>query len=197
MKKFLTLGLFLFTTYASAQIQKDDWTVGGNFFASTTKLNKGTSRAFNASFGSNVGYFVRDGLRLGLSIQTHLSRSKEEGELRRKSKQISLGPTISYYLLLSKKTYWLNEFGYSTTLTEVSVKWSDEEDFSSSETTSIAVRGSTGIGYFLNNNWSIEATLTTQTGSLAYTRSSNYSDENLGFHTNIGFRYFITNRVRE
>ena len=203
MKKLLgALTLVLLqVTGVSAQIQKGDWLVGGNFFASTSKLNEGKTRSFSTALGSNIGYFVRDGLRLGLSVQTNLSRTREDGKLKAKHKQIDIGPTISYYLLLSNKIYWVNKFGYSTELYKSTNYWrfSDEEEASTYKGTRARIHGSTGLGYFLSSNWSIEGTLT---ASLTSSSNSYFEEdynnvnnnESLSLYTNIGFRYFITNK---
>lgn len=63
MKKLLLLGFLAFFGLSNAQIQKDNWMVGGNLFAAEFNLNKGSGYDF--AIQPKVAYFIKDNLAVG------------------------------------------------------------------------------------------------------------------------------------
>lgn len=99
-----------------------------------------------------------------------------------------IGPDISYYLLLSDKVYWVNDFNYSTVLFKSEYRRGTGDELSTFNNSRVTVHGSTGVGYFISSNWSVEGTL-----NVSLVDSRRFL-EGLVLYTNLGFRYFISNR---
>jgi opacity protein-like surface antigen len=88
MKKLITCLVIasVFTVTASAQTEKEDWMVGGDFRLNTTKNNTEIASA------PNVGYFIINNLAVGGNIIVDYTKLNDD-----KFTNFGIGPFIRYY----------------------------------------------------------------------------------------------------
>jgi len=93
MKKFLLFILLVTTTFiTNAQINKNNWMVGGSFAFSSSEVMDITTKT--TLFSPNLGYFFLDKFAGG--VKGNLSALKMEGEDVMSSSMF--GPYVRYYL---------------------------------------------------------------------------------------------------
>ena len=169
MKKNL-FGLLAFTMIglaASAQTEKDNFLVGGNFLLNTPKNNT------NIAFTPTVGYFLINNFALGANVNLSYSKSTA------KTTSFGVGPFARYYLgTLNIRPFGEADFNFTTTNTKVgSVKTSDNG-------TNFFLGA--GLAAFINRNVAVEG--------LAGYSHSNYSHSagSGGFNLRIGFQVYLS-----
>lgn len=170
MKKSLS-GLFVFMVIglaASAQTEKGNYLVGGNFELNTAKNN--TVIAFSPS----LGYFLINNFAVGANLNLSYTKS-----LNAKTTGFGLGPFARYYLgTLNIRPFGEADFNFTSQKTKVS----------SSSTT---VNGTSfflgaGLAAFINRNVAIE-------GLAGYSHSDYaHASGSGGFNLRIGFQVYLS-----
>ena len=169
MKKNL-LGLLTFMVIgiaASAQTEKGNYLVGGNFLLNTPKNN--TTIAFTPS----AGYFVIPNLAVGANLSLSYTKNTT------KTTALGIGPFARYYL----GTLNIRPFG------EADYNFTTAKSKFGSTTTSLNGTNfflGAGLAAFINRNVAIEG--------LAGYSHSNYSHSNGsgGFNLRIGFQVYLS-----
>ena len=100
MKKLLLFVLLITTTcIANAQINKNNWMVGGSFAFSSSEVMDITTKT--TLFSPNLGYFFLD--RFAGGIKGNLSALKMEGDEVLSTSMF--GPYVRYYLLKNEANF--------------------------------------------------------------------------------------------
>jgi len=180
----------------NGQIQKGNWLVGGsggfsfdNQNTSNFPTNNGSSSVNSKTstflLNSNIGYFIKDKLVIGVNPNLHLWNSKLNytnypnlnNNSNSKGSSIGLGLFTRYYLLNNNQNYnFIGEVSYGLD------KFTDEDTYL--KKTSISI----GPVLFLNKNTSLDFLLN-------YTNSSkNYPNNKIGndiISFNVGFQIYL------
>ena len=193
---FFILFLVFITQSANGQIQKGNWLVGGsggfsfdNQNTSNFPTNYGSSSVNSKTstflLKSNVGYFIKDRLAIGVNPNLYLWNSKLNytnypnlnNSSNSKGSSIGLGLFTRYYLLNNNQNYnFIGEVSYGLD------KFTDEDTYL--KKTSISI----GPVLFLNKNTSLDFLLN-------YTNTSkNYPNNKIGndiISFNFGFQIYL------
>jgi hypothetical protein len=185
-----------FIQSVNGQIQKGNWLVGGsggfsfdNQNTSNFPTNNGSSSVNSKTstflLNSNIGYFIKDKLVIGVNPNLHLWNSKLNytnypnlnNNSNSKGSSIGLGLFTRYYLLNNNQNYnFIGEVSYGLD------KFTDEDTYL--KKTSISI----GPVLFLNKNTSLDFLLN-------YTNSSkNYPNNKIGndiISFNVGFQIYL------
>ena len=186
----------LFIQSVNGQIQKGNWMVGGgggfsfdNQNTSNFPTNYGSSSVNSKTstflLNSNVGYFIKDRLVIGVNPNIHIWNSKinytnypilNNGS-NSKGSSLGLGLFSRYYFLNNNEKYnFIGELSYGLD------KYTDEDTYL--KKTSISI----GPVLFLNKNTSLDFLLN-------YTNSSkNYPNNKIGndiISFNVGFQIYL------
>jgi hypothetical protein len=185
MKKIFTTALVaLLGTGAFAQISQGTVSVQGsvNFGGSGSKYVNSPANTESISRSihlfPSVGYFVQDGLELGLGLGLNQGMSKykqDSGESRSKTQSISFSPYIRKYITLTDQLQ-LHGTGYVTGNIGNS-KYKDLHGSSYEETSTSSGYGlgfSPGLTYFATPKLGLTATF----GAFSYSRSKNTPKNN-------------------
>ena len=166
-KVILILAAFFFTNLTFAQINKGNWFVSGNstLQVSSSKVEGSSSSTTTVFFSPSFGYFVIDGLSVGVSANILNSDG---------STVYAFLPTASYYFQTqgSVKPFVEVGIGYG----KISV---DEES-----TGGLSFGGGAGITYFINQNVGLNI-------GLQYLRGDYDGAVNNTFGGAIGFSIFF------
>lgn len=169
MKRNLS-GLLMFMVIglaASAQTEKGNYLVGGNFLLNTPKNN--TTIAFTPS----AGYFVIPNFAIGANVNLSYTKTSV------KTTQFGIGPFARYYLgTLNIRPFGEADFNFTTAKTKVgSTK-------GSANGTNFFLGA--GLAAFINRNVAIE-------GLAGYSHSNySHSDGSGGFNLRIGFQVYLS-----
>ncbi|AZA89612.1 Uncharacterised protein [Chryseobacterium nakagawai] len=178
MKKVLLAGAVALFGLSNAQIAKGTTYLSGQVSYSQTEDNNDNSKVESIKVLPTVGYFVNTNLAVGLGLgykngkNTDTTTSPSGAtvtEIETSKPAFVVAPFVRKYWTLADKLYIFGqlevpmEFGQnkvegtstttnagSTTVTSVSTK---------NNYTSIGVNVKPGLDYFLNKNWTIEATI--------------------------------------
>ncbi|OCA78939.1 opacity protein [Chryseobacterium contaminans] len=179
MKKILLAGAVALFGLSNAQIAKGTTYISGQLGYSQNENNNNDTKIESFKVLPTVGYFVNTNLAVGLGVgykNDNVKVTKEEtmagstfvGENKNTTSAFVVAPFVRKYWTLGDKLYIFGqlevpmEFGQykeetESTLTTGSTvtrkSTSDKANY-----TSIGVNVKPGLDYFLNKNWSIEAT---------------------------------------
>ncbi|MCS4304671.1 outer membrane beta-barrel protein [Chryseobacterium sp. BIGb0232] len=179
MKKILLAGAVALFGLSNAQIAKGTTYVSGQLGYSQNENNNTDTKIESFKVLPTVGYFVNTNLAVGLGVgykndntkvtkEETIGTSKFVGENKNTTSAFVVAPFVRKYWTIGEKLYIFGqlevpmEFGQyknevegtetvGTTVTKRSTSTKDNY-------TSIGVNVKPGLDYFLNKNWSIEAT---------------------------------------
>ncbi|UKB81843.1 outer membrane beta-barrel protein [Chryseobacterium sp. MEBOG06] len=180
MKKILLAGAVALFGLSNAQIAKGTTYLSGSVGYSQEETNNGNLKTENFNVLPTVGYFVNTNLAIGLGIgyqtekttsttTTSILNTTTVSEDITKKPAFVVAPFVRKYWTLSDKLFIFGqlavpmEFG-KTKIENSSVSTSGTTTVSNSTSTEakytqIGVTVKPGLDYFLNKNWSIEATI--------------------------------------
>ncbi|RYG28912.1 MAG: hypothetical protein EOO01_39015, partial [Chitinophagaceae bacterium] len=173
MKKLLLGMSFLMTVgFVSAQTNKGDWMIGGNFRINTAESNN------EVTIQPMAGYFFAKSFAAGSEFILSFSKFGAE-----KSRSIGIGPFARYYFDLNNSSF--KPLVHSS-VTFQSVNTKENSIESTNTVTSIYILG--GAAYFINENVALEA--------LAGYNRSKYEnlDSEGGFVFRLGFQVHLLGR---
>ena len=197
MKRIFTLLTLMLAlaTFSFAQTEQGNFLVGGgaSYSFDKNKFERGSTttdvgKSSEISFNPNFGYFVINGLAVGLSINLNSSKFEAEdngGEV--KSSSVSFGPFVKYYH--SSNFFGMAGFGVGSGRTESTgpLGFTSESEWGVSNW---IIGG--GYAIFLNDNVSIEPMLSY--GSVRVTDKDEDPEEvniDNGLTFSIGFQIFL------
>ncbi|WFB68721.1 outer membrane beta-barrel protein [Chryseobacterium sp. WX] len=201
MKKILLAGAVALFGLSNAQIAKGTTYLSGSVGYSQVETNNGNLKTENFNVLPTVGYFVNTNLAIGLGVgyqtekttattTTTMGNATTVSENVIKQPAFVVAPFVRKYWTLSDKLYIFGQlavpmqFGKTETEkssvttagnTTISNSTSNEDKY-----TQIGVTVKPGLDYFLNKNWSIEATI----GEFGY---SNYKPKDGDATNNYNF----------
>lgn len=180
MKKILLAGAVALFGLSNAQIAKGTTYLSGSVGYSQEETNNGNLKTENFNVLPTVGYFVDTNLAIGLGVgyetvkktattTTTLGNTTVVSENINKTPAFVVEPFVRKYWTLSDKLYFFGQlavpmrFG-KTEVESNSVATTGNTVVTSSTSTEakytqIGVTVKPGLDYFLNKNWTIEATI--------------------------------------
>lgn len=201
MKKILLAGAVALFGLSNAQIAKGTTYLSGSVGYSQVETNNGNLKTENFNVLPTVGYFVNTNLAIGLGVgyqtekttattTTTIGNATTVSENVIKQPAFVVAPFVRKYWTLSDKLYIFGQlavpmqFG-KTENENSSVTTAGNTTISNSTSTEakytqIGVTVKPGLDYFLNKNWSIEATI----GEFGY---SNYKPKDGDATNNYNF----------
>ncbi|MET3037831.1 outer membrane beta-barrel protein [Chryseobacterium sp. NRRL B-14859] len=205
MKKVLLAGAVALFGLSNAQIAKGTTYLSGSVGYSQEETNNGNLKTENFNVLPTVGYFVNTNLAIGLGVgyqtekttattTTTLGNTTTVSENVVKQPAFVVAPFVRKYWTLSDKLYIFGQlavpmqFGkteaevssVSTTTTASGTTTVTNSTSTEAKYTQIGVTVKPGLDYFLNKNWSIEATI----GEFGY---SNYKPKDGDATNNYNF----------
>ncbi|AZA76757.1 DUF3575 domain-containing protein [Chryseobacterium sp. G0186] len=179
MKKILLAGAVALFGLSNAQIAKGTTYVSGQLGYSQNENNNNDTKIESFKVLPTVGYFVNTNLAVGLGVgykndkttvttEGSIAGANFVNENKNTTSAFVVAPFVRKYWTLADKLYIFGqlevpmEFGqYKSEKESTSTIGSTTTNTSSSDKanyTSIGVNIKPGLDYFLNKNWSIEAT---------------------------------------
>ncbi len=160
MKNLITLLLIIISMNLFSQVEKPitkgNFLIGGSAsggyysqkytYSSSSTAN--TTSAIDASLYPSIGYFIIDGLAVGLSLNASISEGLKENKYS--SLGFGLGPFIKYYTPIG--LFVGSKFNYSLS----SAKFDSKKFYNDN---SINVSPEVGYAYFINSKVAIETSL--------------------------------------
>jgi outer membrane protein len=197
MKKILLAGAVALFGLSNAQIAKGTTYLSGSVGYSQVESNNGNDKKENFNVLPTVGYFVNTNLAIGLGVGYQTEKNtltstfgNTVSESVTKQPAFVVAPFVRKYWTLSDKLYFFGQlavpmqFGKTETETNSVTTVGNTVVTSSTSTeakyTKIGVTVKPGLDYFLNKNWSIEATI----GEFGY---SNYKPKDGDATNNYNF----------
>ncbi|MFP8892403.1 MULTISPECIES: outer membrane beta-barrel protein [Chryseobacterium] len=201
MKKILLAGAVALFGLSNAQIAKGTTYLSGSVGYSQEETNNGNIKKENFNVLPTVGYFVNTNLAIGLGVgyQTEKNTVTTTATLPNttivndkvtKTPAFVVAPFVRKYWTLSDKLYFFGQlavpmqFGKTETEDNTVTTTGNTVVTNSTSTeakyTKIGVTVKPGLDYFLNKNWSIEATI----GEFGY---SNYKPKDGDATNNYNF----------
>lgn len=180
MKKVLLAGAIALFGLSNAQIAKGTTYLSGSVGYSQEERNNGDNKTENFNVLPTVGYFVAPNLAVGLGIgyqtqkDTDITRTQLGGATIVSTNEVKepafvVAPFVRKYWTLSDKLFIFGQlavpmqFGKTetenTTVATSGSTTSTSSISSEAKYTQIGVTVKPGLDYFLNKNWSIEATI--------------------------------------
>lgn len=197
MKKILLAGAVALFGLSNAQIAKGTTYLSGSVGYSQEETNNGNDKKENFNVLPTVGYFVNTNLAIGLGVGYQTEKNtltKTVGntfsEDVTKQPAFVVAPFVRKYWTLSDKLYFFGQLAVPMQFGKTKIEHNEETTvgnttvYASSSTeakyTKIGVTVKPGLDYFLNKNWSIEATI----GEFGY---SNYKPKDGDATNNYNF----------
>jgi len=201
MKKILLAGAVALFGLSKAQIAKGTTYLSGSVGYSQVETNNGNLKTENFNVLPTVGYFVNTNLAVGLGIgyqtekttattTTTIGNATTVSENVIKQPAFVVAPFVRKYWTLSDKLYIFGQlavpmqFGKTenetSSVTTVGNSTISNSTSTEAKYTQIGVTVKPGLDYFLNKNWSIEATI----GEFGY---SNYKPKDGDATNNYNF----------
>lgn len=164
MKKLVLAGAIALFGLSNAQIAKGTTYVSGTLNFSSTENNNNNKTNNELTLVPTVGYFVASNVAIGVGVGYASATEKVDGDLvdtKFTKSAVVVEPFVRKYWTLGEKFFIFGQlsvpmqFGndkneVSTSNTSVTTK----EKFNS-----IGVAVKPGLDYFLNKNWTLEATI--------------------------------------
>ncbi|KMQ67265.1 membrane protein [Chryseobacterium sp. FH2] len=211
MKKLLLAGAVALFGLSNAQMSKGDWVISGNtglgFNTQSSKVKvNGESedgpKISNFSITPSVGYFVIDGLAVGIDLGFNSNTLKQDGDKVTNS-TFSVMPTATYYFQTGSKfiPFVGAGIGYASNKTKYSFANSiiDPLLFDGDTTTDgLAWKAKAGVTYLATQSLGINLGLGFDQ---FYTKDTYYNTEvkttTSNFGVNVGFSYFIKAKAQK
>ncbi|ALR30499.1 MULTISPECIES: outer membrane beta-barrel protein [Chryseobacterium] len=180
MKKVLLAGAVALFGLSNAQIAKGTAYLSGSVGYSQEETNNGNYKKEDFNVLPRVGYFVGTNLAVGVGVGYQTSKTTETStaflpgttvvsEDIIKNPAFVVEPFVRKYWTLSDKLYIFGQlavpmqFGKteveSTTVATTGSTTATTSNSSEAKYTQVGVTVKPGLDYFLNKNWSIEATI--------------------------------------
>jgi outer membrane protein len=147
---------------ANAQTAAGSFMLGGGISASSSKTEFDGDEIDSEStiaFGPSVGYFVSDGLAVGLNLTIEKSSYTDFdpnfGDYEVDVNGLSVGAFIRYYKFTSSESFAFFAQGSFTYLT-VESEYSNAGDSQKIDGSGLDLAISPGFAYFFNDKWSAE-----------------------------------------
>lgn len=211
MKKLLLVGAIALCGLSNAQMTKGDWVISGNTgmgfnAASSTAKANGESedgpKISKFSITPSVGYFVMDGLAVGIDLGLDSETSKYDGD-KRTSTRFSVMPTATYYFNTDSKFFPFVGVGvgYATSKTKYSSSGSilDPSLFDENlKEDGLAWKAKAGVTYMATQSLGINLGV----GFDQFYTKNTYFDTEVkttrnNFGVNVGFSYFIKAKAQK
>lgn len=208
MKKLLLAGAVALFGLSNAQMTKGDWVISGNtgmgFSAQSSKIkvNGNTEdgpKTSSFSITPSVGYFVMDGLAVGIDLGYNSTTTKQDGD-KLTSSVFSVMPTATYYFQTGSKfvPFVGAGVGYASNKTKYSINNNssiyDPLLMVDSEYTTdgFAWKAKAGVTYMATQSLGINLGL----GFDQFSNKETYDNVDIKtnvntFGVNVGFSYFI------
>ena len=197
--RMLTLILCSLTVGSIAQTTKGTISLGGavSFSKSTSPTTDGDVESSQFSISPKAGYFLADGMELGLSLAFSSAKSESDGNEGPTTNETAIGPYFKYYMYTSNEdfAFTLNaELLFGSTKTSFPGDGIDDQKGSN-----ISFAISPGFSYFFTDKIGLDF----QLRGIVFGKS----DPNKDIHDNettffelgasslspsLGFRYFIS-----
>ncbi|PWN71727.1 opacity protein [Chryseobacterium phosphatilyticum] len=189
MKKILLAGAVALFGLSNAQIAKGTTYLSGQVGYSQTEDNNDNTKVENFKVLPTVGYFVDTNLAVGLGVGYKTKKNTETTsttttvfDAEKTKSAFVVAPFVRKYWTLADKLYIFGqlevpmEFGQNkvegTTTTTIGGNTATTSSSTKNNYTSIGVNVKPGLDYFLNKNWTIEATI----GEFGYNTSKENVD---------------------
>jgi outer membrane protein len=205
MTKFKTLSIsaVLFCSFSTlnAQTEKGNILIGGetklNFSSSNPKFesddsNADLGRTTTLDFSPQIGFFVIDGLALGMELPIMYSLDKSESEDKYTSTSIAFTPFIRYYFGKGKlKPYLHGDVGFGN----LKMKYEEKLLATTSESTAslFLYEMGGGLAVFLNDKVSLDIGIAYASQSLTpkEDNDNNFKSITSGFEAGIGIVFML------
>ncbi|MCD1117016.1 OmpW family outer membrane protein [Chryseobacterium turcicum] len=204
MKKLLLVGAIALCGLSNAQMTKGDWVISGNTglgfnsASSTVKANGESEdgpKISKFSITPSVGYFVMDGLAVGIDLGLDSETKKYDGD-KTTDTRFSVMPTATYYFNTGSKFFPFVGVGvgYATNKTKETLSgisdnytadgltWKAKAGVTYMATQSLGVNLGVGFDQFYSKNTYFNTEVKT-------TRNN--------FGVNVGFSYFIKSKSQK
>lgn len=152
----------LCNTIVQAQISKGSVLLGGGLSVESVQAEydgEELGSESSLSFGPSIGYFVSDGIAVGLNLSIVNQRSSEDdfdfGTYEVETSAIGIGPFIRFYKASSNENFAFFAQG-SLSFISGSTKESYDGDSDKAKLKGLDVAISPGFAYFFNERWSAE-----------------------------------------
>lgn len=211
MKKLLLVGAIALYGLSNAQMTKGDWVISGNTgmgfnAASSTAKANGESedgpKISKFSITPSVGYFVMDGLAVGIDLGLDSETNKYDGD-KTTSTRFSVMPTATYYFNTDSKFFPFIGvgIGYATSKTKYSSSGSiiDPSLFDGNlKEDGLAWKAKAGVTYMATQSLGINLGV----GFDQFYTKNTYFDTEVkttrnNFGVNVGFSYFIKAKAQK
>lgn len=180
MKKLLLASAIALFGLSNAQIAKGTTYLSGSVGYSQVETNNGNNKTENFNVLPTVGYFVGTNLAVGLGVgyqtqkETNISTTTLSGATIVNTNEVKepafvVAPFVRKYWTLSDKLYIFGQlavpmqFGKTevenTTVATSGSTTTTNSTSTEAKYTQVGVTVKPGLDYFLNKNWSIEATI--------------------------------------
>ncbi|PXX99207.1 hypothetical protein DF185_15130 [Marinifilum breve] len=192
---FTTICLLLLTSVASAQIEQGKFYInaqsGIGFSSVNSEFESGGSSTSEVessqfAFAPSVGYFVGDGLLVGLSVPYMTKKNEDEDGDETKSRSISFGPFVRYYFNnggSKTKPYLHGGLGVGASTTETdNNKW----DYRLSN---YELGG--GLAIFFHKNIAVDLGLSYSNSTQKYKEDSDVKLKTKNLAFNVGFTFCL------
>lgn len=180
MKKILLAGVVALFGFSNAQIQKDNWMLGGQV------ANAQFTNGLNINLTPQVGYFLKDNWAVGAKLGTNIYSLKGVSGVQAKW---NLGAFTRYYLNKNDVSTLLKNgrfFG------EATVGLGGDNSSHASSTNGAQLGIGAGYAYFITKNVSLDAIL-----KFDATVGVGSSTGNGNIGLNVGFQIFLpTSKVQ-
>ncbi|MFC7347175.1 outer membrane beta-barrel protein [Chryseobacterium zhengzhouense] len=193
MKKLLVAGAVALFGLSNAQIAKGTTYVSGVVGYSSVENNNNDNKVDNFAIVPTVGYFVAPNLAVGLGVgyaSTIDKNTYENGYDKETLSAFVVEPFVRKYWTLGEKLYI---FGQLSVPMEFGTEKYEENENNTTVSNkvnynSFGVSVKPGLDYFLNKNWTIEATI----GEFGY-NTSKYDVEGAKNVNNFNFGLNLAN----
>ncbi|MDQ0781970.1 outer membrane beta-barrel protein [Chryseobacterium sp. W4I1] len=176
MKKLVLAGAVALFGLSNAQIAKGTTYISGQVGYSQKENNNDDSKVESFKVLPTVGYFVGTNLAVGLGVGYKSDKTTETtnnslivSEVKNTESAFVVAPFVRKYWTIADKLYIFGqlevpmEFGQvkeeGTSTTTIGGTTTTASTSTKANYTSIGVNVKPGLDYFLNKNWSIEATI--------------------------------------
>ncbi|SHL66964.1 outer membrane beta-barrel protein [Chryseobacterium polytrichastri] len=211
MKKLLVAGAVALFSLSNAQMTKGDWVVSGNTglgFNTTSSTVKANGKSEDGpkiskfSITPSVGYFVIDGLAVGIDLGFDSETNKYEGD-KRTYTRFSVMPTATYYFNTGGKFFPFvgAGIGYATSKTKYNFSNSIVDPIlfdANTKEDGLTWKAKAGVTYMATQSLGINLGLGFDQ---FYTKNTYYNTEvkttRNNFGVNVGFSYFIKAKAQK
>ncbi|WEK70598.1 MAG: outer membrane beta-barrel protein [Candidatus Chryseobacterium colombiense] len=161
MKKLLLASAIALFGLSNAQIAQGTTYLSGTLNFAASEDNNTNVKTSDLKLVPTVGYFVGTNLAVGVGVGYASNVRKNEGatpETKSTVSAVVVEPFVRKYWTLGDKFYFFGQLSvpmaFGTDKNEVSGFGSTKENFNS-----FGVSVKPGLDYFLNKNWTLEATI--------------------------------------